>query len=550
MLVTLYFILASILSCAPKADPLKHYLASTFFIMEGDIKRAEDELKKAIKADPFAIKPRLDLVEVYIKGGKSKTAKRLLEDTQKYLSRPKHYVAVSRIWRRLKEKGKGIEVLREGFRKFPGSRRLVFELFGALWVTRRDEAEEVLRKYIKTRPNDYLAHMFLARLLLAEGKRKEAKKELKKAFEIRFDPNVVLELGKMLEKDGELEEAKKLYLEALEENPDLHDVRERLIEILLTYKEFQGAVSHAEYILESTGGTMGARVRYIITLLRAERYKEAISQAISALEIAPESPRFSFFKGLALKYLKRYEEAGKAFGKISRTSPLYGEAQSQLANCIKEERGTEEAIGYLRSLTGEPFPEITETYAILLKEISIDRAIKVLENAIKRFGESESLLYSLASLLYDAGKFEESVEVARKILEKDPNNPDALNFIGYVWAERGVNLDKAEEYIKRALKYKPREGYIIDSLGWVLFMKGDLKGAIKHLEEAYKLSKGDALITEHLADALKRKAERDGDVGVMRKAIKLYEEALTKEDAKKRRIREKLGEARKWLDER
>ena len=56
-----------------------------------------------------------------------------------------------------------------------------------------------------------------------------------------------------------------------------------------------------------------------------------------------------------------------------------------------------------------------------------------------------------------------------KVLEIDPNNAEALNFIGYSYADRGINLDEAEKMIVRALEIKPDNGYMMDSLGWVYF---------------------------------------------------------------------------------
>ena len=59
----------------------------------------------------------------------------------------------------------------------------------------------------------------------------------------------------------------------------------------------------------------------------------------------------------------------------------------------------------------------------------------------------------------------------RASLERDADNPHALNFIGYTWAERGENLEEAEALIARALELSPDDGYITDSLGWVYFMR-------------------------------------------------------------------------------
>jgi len=59
----------------------------------------------------------------------------------------------------------------------------------------------------------------------------------------------------------------------------------------------------------------------------------------------------------------------------------------------------------------------------------------------------------------------------KKVLEIDPDNAETLNFIGYSYAERGINLDEAESMLLRAIELKPGNGYFIDSLGWLYFKK-------------------------------------------------------------------------------
>ncbi len=75
------------------------------------------------------------------------------------------------------------------------------------------------------------------------------------------------------------------------------------------------------------------------------------------------------------------------------------------------------------------------------------------------------------------------------------------NFIGYSWADRGIHLDESEKLIKKALKLKPEDGYIIDSLGWVYFKQGRIDEAIAALEKAVLLAPKDAIIAEHLGFA-------------------------------------------------
>ena len=76
-----------------------------------------------------------------------------------------------------------------------------------------------------------------------------------------------------------------------------------------------------------------------------------------------------------------------------------------------------------------------------------------------------------------------------------------MNYLGYSWVEQGRNLKEAQDLIERAVQQRPDDGYIVDSLGWVLYRTGQHKEAVPHLERAVQLRPGDAVINDHLGDA-------------------------------------------------
>ena len=105
------------------------------------------------------------------------------------------------------------------------------------------------------------------------------------------------------------------------------------------------------------------------------------------------------------------------------------------------------------------------------------------------------------------------------VLKLDPDHAEALNFVGYLYADRGIRLDEAERMIKKALTLKPGNGYMIDSLGWVYFRQNRLDEAIRYLKEASEALPEDAAIIEHLGDVYVR-------TGQIREAVEAYERAI------------------------
>jgi predicted negative regulator of RcsB-dependent stress response len=110
-----------------------------------------------------------------------------------------------------------------------------------------------------------------------------------------------------------------------------------------------------------------------------------------------------------------------------------------------------------------------------------------------------------------------------------------LNYLGYSYLDRGVNLKEARRLIEMAYTKRPDDGYIIDSLGWMLFVLGEYDKAVTHLEKAVEAAPADATINEHFGDALWK-------VGRRTEARYQWQRALTLdvEDAQRASISKKL----------
>jgi tetratricopeptide (TPR) repeat protein len=129
-------------------------------------------------------------------------------------------------------------------------------------------------------------------------------------------------------------------------------------------------------------------------------------------------------------------------------------------------------------------------------------AIRHLEATRKLDPDGRDVLFNLAMAHQEQGDFDVALQLGRELLQAAPDDAQALNFVGYILAERGRDLAESEAMIRKALAIEPDNGYYVDSLGWVLYQKGDHAGAATALERAVRLTKEqDALILEHLGDA-------------------------------------------------
>jgi Flp pilus assembly protein TadD len=108
--------------------------------------------------------------------------------------------------------------------------------------------------------------------------------------------------------------------------------------------------------------------------------------------------------------------------------------------------------------------------------------------------------YFYGAILEKLGNTDEAIAQMEKILEAKPDHADALNFVGYTWTVQGVRLKDAEELLKRAIKLKPDNPFILDSYGWNQFMLGKNANALIYLEKAAGLKGDEESILQHLVE--------------------------------------------------
>jgi len=137
----------------------------------------------------------------------------------------------------------------------------------------------------------------------------------------------------------------------------------------------------------------------------------------------------------------------------------------------------------------------------------------------------------------------------RKVLEMDPDSAGALNYLGYMLADRNMRLEEALDFIKRAVEKDPENGAYIDSLGWVYFRLGKLQEAEDNLRRAVQKTSHDPTVHDHLAETLMRQ-------GKVREAVAQWQQALKQWDTSSpadmdppeiAKMKSKLESARKSL---
>ena len=268
------------------------------------------------------------------------------------------------------------------------------------------------------------------------------------------------------------------------------------------------------------------KLKMALIYYEQKRYEEAIGKFEELLETHPEDDRIIYYLGVIDENLKRDSRAEGQFIKIKAGSNFFKDARLHMAYLKVRAGKDEEAIKILEdSIKLKPGVGALYEY---LAEIYRDHgdlavAAEVLKTGIRR-GQDKELLYYALGLIYDrAGQFENSMRAMRQILKLNPKNASAMNYIGYSYADRGINLDEALDLLQKAMALKPDDGYITDSLGWVYFRRGDIDQASTYAQKAYVLTRGEATITEHLGDIWFKKNDKAKALKFFREAVSLLE---------------------------
>lgn len=227
-----------------------------------------------------------------------------------------------------------------------------------------------------------------------------------------------------------------------------------------------------------------------------------------ALYMRPNFAAAQLFLGELLDRRSEYNYAIEQFTAITSKSAYFLSAQLQLATSLGNDNKPDKAVSLLEKVSNNnpndyrPFVQIGDLQRSLKRW---DKAISAYSKAlslIPKIQNSDWIIYYSRGIAYEQSKNWQSAEPDfLQALNLSPNQPFVMNYLGYAWAEQGINLTKANSLIVKAVKQRPRDGYIADSFGWVLYQTGDYKKAVPVLERAVRLRPNDATINDHLGDA-------------------------------------------------
>lgn len=227
-----------------------------------------------------------------------------------------------------------------------------------------------------------------------------------------------------------------------------------------------------------------------------------------ALYLRPTSPSAWTLLGDIHEDMKKYGLALTSYDQVPAKSSLRKNADIRIAANLDRMKRTDDAVEKLDGIIAA-YPKDHEPLLVLGNMMrghsKFKEAIDAYSRALVLMGPTKKAHWSsyyFRGISYERiNQWEKAEADLEKALELRPDHPLVLNYLGYSWVEKKLNLERAMNMIRKAVNLRPRDGYIVDSLGWAHYRLGDYENAAKSLERAVDLKPDDPVINDHLGDA-------------------------------------------------
>ena len=424
------------------------------------------------------------------------------------------------------------------------SREDVYHTLGNIYMQKEDyqNARRIYEQLVDQYPGSFVGHFFLGKIHADLGEMKEAEQAFQKTLMLAPDlEEPRFRLIELYQSQGRTDKARELYDEVLSRNPD--SIRATMGIGIFNYHT--GHKQTAEEQFKKLGQRSLTDKNVIPTLIRhyidAKKYDDTIILAEGMLKDAPDNTTLHYLIALAYDEVENEAMALRHFQEVTPDTQFYRNAALQIGFILNDQGKTEEAIAHVKTVI-EQIPDNPEPYLYLgifqedLKQY--EAALGSIRKGLEVDPDNVQLLFRLGVIFDKAGNKDECITTMRKVIELDPEHANALNYLGYTYAELGENLKEAEDLIKEALKFKPEDGYITDSLGWIYFKKARYAEALKTLLRAVSLVPDDPIILEHTGDAYLKNNNRHKALEFYRRSLKLKKEDTADIEKKIRELSE------------
>lgn len=540
-----------------------HLAVGTLLQRLGDSGKAEEALKEALRKDPKAGEAYVALGNLYVQTKRVEEAEKIYsegvkaapDDLNVGMKLTDFYLAT-----RKAEDAK--RMLDELSKKFPDSAAVQFKQAQiALAEKRYDDALQSIQAILRKAPNHSDALTFKGQILMAQGKTEDAINDLKEVVKIYPAlPPARYNLALAYWQTGKVLDAKAELKEALRVDPNYAEAILRLAEIDLRSGDPKEAVERLEKFTAVDENKGNSQAWFLLgsAYMADKAYDKASASFERLIAMTPRDPRPLYFLGLSLKAQNKNAEARKQFEATLEKAPNFVEALGQLISFDLAGKKFDAAIervnaqitkapdnpryhyllGRIYVLKGEKgeaersfnkaielAPDLTAAYSALgmlyAQSGRQPEALKKVDEALQVDPNNLGAVMLKATIYQERGDTQESQKLFERALEINPKFAPAANNLAYIYSEHGGDLEKAFKLAMQARDAAPEDPSIADTLGWIIYKRGDYNWARSLINESATKMPENAEILYHLGMVQLKLDDKDSARKSLQKVLEL-----------------------------
>lgn len=510
----------------PAAQAQYYFLRGQVAMSEEKYDQALEFLKKASELDTSSAPTlRKSLAQLYLRLGKSEEASEEVEKALKNTPDDLELLQLKGgIYATRHDSTKAIETYNQIIKLKPQAED-AYVFIASLYAQDRDfnAAKEILQTLIKQNPQSFFGYYYFARMSEAAGDVKSAEAAYKKALLINPKADSVsLDLARVYGAQKKYKAAIEICEQILKDDSRNLAARNLLGQLLLGDNRVDKALKEFEKVGALENDPTDTRLKIALIKIQQSDLNGAVVELILILTEKPDYAAARYYLASCYSNLKRVTDALSEIDKIKPTDEYYADAKILASFLLSQDKRYDEAIANINQLLESKHDD--NKLLMLLANLQHDAqdiqgAVDTTKHLVELNPTDDKHFFNLGVLLDEQGKKDEALAAMNKAIELNPKNANALNYLGYSLVEKKEKLDEAEKLIRQALKIEKNNGYFIDSLGWLYYIKGNYPEALKELESAVKFVPNDSVILEHQALILIKLNRNQQALEVVNKAL-------------------------------
>ena len=428
------------------------------------------------------------------------------------------------------------ELLEKLTNKSPSPRALVILANNYEQMRQYNLAAEAYKKALNLDPNRLELKAALAQDQALSGNFADALKTYQELADANpRDAQPYLGMSQIYREQKDFSLARKMNDKAKELDPENLEVRYNEVGLLQDEGRTNEAITTLKSILDSTTrrtydlSQRANRAKMLEQLGLLYRNNEQYDQAADAYrQIVVLDPQFAPRAEAQIidtyrvgkDYTKAQQESDAALKKFPNDRTI----RAVHAQLLADQGQADVAIAELKkSLDGkndrETYITIAEVYEKSRNYAEMSKALDAAEKLSQDKAAKATVLFMRGSMFEREKKYDQAEKMFRQVLETDPSNASALNYLGYMLADQNIRLQEAQDLVNRAVRIEPNNYAFLDSLGWVYYRLNRLDEAERHLTRSLQLMSKDPTIHDHLGDVYFKE-------GKLKEAISQWQSSL------------------------